>query len=139
MLFRLLRPRAHLADLPPFSARGRAGANRLLSLSRYGNVMAYDPGALQFALAAAVGDDPALVAELRSAFLQSAHAHVDALGRAQSDADWRLAASRLQGLAASFGAIRLMELAESAAEGAAGDPAILRRLDSAIALFSEGV
>ena len=32
-----------------------------------------------------------------------------------------------------------MELAESAAEGAAGDPAILRRLDSAIALFSEGV
>lgn len=99
--------------------------------------MAYDPGALQSALAAAVGDDPALVAELRSAFLQSAHAHLDALGRARCEADWQAAASRLQGLAASFGAIRLMELAGAAAEGAAGDPAILRRLDSAVAVFCD--
>lgn len=100
--------------------------------------MAYDPGALQSALAAAVGDDPALVAELRSAFLQSAHAHLDALGRARTDSDWRAAASRLQGLAGSFGAIRLMELAEVAADGAAGDPAALRRLNRAVAAFSDG-
>lgn len=105
---------------------------------RYGNAMAYDPGALQTALAAAVGDDPALVAELRSAFIDSAHAHIDALERSGCAPDWRRAACRLQGLAASFGAIRLMELAEEAAEGAPADPAILRRLDRAIASFTEG-
>lgn len=99
--------------------------------------MAYDPGALQFALAAAVGDDPALVAELRSAFLQSAHAQVDALGRTRCEADWRMGATRLHGLAASFGAIRLMELAETAAQGAPGDPAILNRLHGEIAAFSD--
>ena len=100
--------------------------------------MAYDPGALHTALAAAVGDDPALVAELRNAFLESAASHVDALGRSRCDANWRMAACRLQGLAASFGAIRLMELAAEAAEGAPGDPVILRRLDRAIAVFTEG-
>lgn len=99
--------------------------------------MAYDPGALETALAAAVGDDPALVAELRSAFLESAHAHLDALGRSRCDGNWRMAACRLQGLAASFGAIRLMDLAREAAEGAPGDPVILRELRQAIALFSE--
>ena len=99
--------------------------------------MAYDPGALHAALAAAVGDEPALVAELRGAFLESAHAHIDALGRARCDANWRMAAFRLQGLAASFGAIRLMELAIEAADGAPGDPVALRRLESAIASFTE--
>jgi hypothetical protein len=99
--------------------------------------MAYDPGALQTALAAAVGDDPALVAELRSAFLASAYAHVDALGRSRCDGNWRMAACRLQGLAASFGAIRLMELAAEAAEGAPGDPVILRRIDQAVAVFTD--
>ena len=99
--------------------------------------MAYDPGALQTALAAAVGDDPALIAELRFAFLASAHAHADSLGRARSDVDWRKAACRLQSLAASFGAMRLTELASEAMESAPGDPAMLRRIDSAIALFSD--
>jgi histidine phosphotransfer protein HptB len=99
--------------------------------------MAYDPGALQTALAAAVGDDPALIAELRFAFLASAHAHADSLGRARSDADWQTAACRLQSLAASFGAIQLTELANEAMENATGDPAVLRRIDRAIALFSD--
>jgi hypothetical protein len=99
--------------------------------------MAYDPGVLEVALAAAVGDDPTLIAELRFAFLASAHAHADSLGRARSDADWRTAACRLQSLAASFGAMRLMELASEAAEGAKGDPGVLRKIDRAIALFSD--
>lgn len=99
--------------------------------------MAYDPGALQTALAAAVGDDPALIIELRSAFLASAHAHADALGRAESDTDWSMAACRLQGLAASFGAIELMELAAEAADGSPGNPMILRRIDRAISAFTE--
>lgn len=99
--------------------------------------MAYDPGALQTALAAAVGDDPALIAELRFAFLASANAHSDSLGRARNDADWQKAACRLQSLAASFGAMRLTELANEAMESAPGDPAVLRRIDRAIALFSD--
>lgn len=99
--------------------------------------MAYDPGALQTALAAAVGDDPALIAELRFAFLASAHAHADSLGRARNDADWQTAACRLQSLAASFGAMQLAELANEAMENTPGDPAVLRRIDRAIALFSD--
>ena len=66
--------------------------------------MAYDPGAIDATLAAAVGDDPALIAELREAFLDSAGRVVEALERAESDEAWRNAAWRLKGLAASFGA-----------------------------------
>ncbi len=41
--------------------------------------MAYDPGAIDATLAAAVGDEPALIAELREAFLDggSDEPHVD--------------------------------------------------------------
>ncbi|HEX8418586.1 MAG TPA: Hpt domain-containing protein, partial [Sphingomonas sp.] len=34
--------------------------------------MAYDPGAIDATLAAAVGDEPGLIAELRLAFVESA-------------------------------------------------------------------
>ena len=95
--------------------------------------MAYDPGAIDAALAAAVGDDPALIADLRAAFLDSADRYVDALGRSRCDANWRQAACRLQGLAASFGAIGLMHLASAAGEGAPGDPVVLRDIRLAIA------
>lgn len=98
--------------------------------------MAYDPGALQTALAAAVGDDPALVAELRAAFLDSARRQLDALGGSRCDANWRVAACRLQGLAASFGAVELMELAGEAVVAAPGDPVALRRITHAIAAFT---
>ena len=97
--------------------------------------MAYDPGALRAALAAAVGDDPQLVAELRDAFLDSAARAAEMLGRSRSDGNWQMAARRLQGLAASFGAIDLMALAEAAADGAPGDPVVLRRIRAAIAEF----
>jgi HPt (histidine-containing phosphotransfer) domain-containing protein len=99
--------------------------------------MVYDPGALDAALAAAVGDDPALVAELRAAFLASAEAHALALVRASARDDWQAAAWRLQSLAASFGAIQLMELAQAAARGAVGDPVVLRRIGRAIAAFED--
>lgn len=97
--------------------------------------MAYDPGALEAALAAAVGDDPSLVAELRAVFLDSAAKHRDAMGRARCDGNWRMSALRLQGLAASFGAVELMQLATGAFDGAPGDPVVLRRIDAAIAAF----
>lgn len=97
--------------------------------------MAYDPGALNTALAAAVGDDPSLIAELRTAFMDSALRQADLLSRARCDANWQMAAWRLKGLAASFGAVRLMNAAEAAAIAAPGDPVALRRVNSAISSF----
>ena len=94
--------------------------------------MAYDPGQIDATLAAAVGDDPALVAELREAFLDSAKQCLTALAQAPDAAGWQDAAWRLKGLAGSFGAIRLMELADRIAAGPAGDPALLKRLRQAI-------
>lgn len=97
--------------------------------------MAYDPGALNTALAAAVGDDPSLIAELRTAFMDSALRQADLLSRARCDANWQMAAWRLKGLAASFGAVRLMDAAEAAATSAPGDPVAVRRVNSAISSF----
>lgn len=92
--------------------------------------------ALNTSLAAAVGDDQALVAELRSAFLESASRHVDAMQRATSDADWREAGLRLKGLAASFGATALMALAGHAAETGRGDAQALGEIERALAVLA---
>ncbi|MET0371984.1 MAG: Hpt domain-containing protein [Sphingobium sp.] len=94
--------------------------------------MSYDPGALDAALAAAVGDDSSLIADLRFAFMESAARQIDLLARARCDANWELAAWRLKGLAASFGVVGLMTLADEAAQSAPGDPVILRRLRGAL-------
>ena len=98
--------------------------------------MVYDPGALNASLAAAVGSDPALMAELRAAFLDSAARHADLMGRSRCDANWRIAASRLKSIAASFGAVGLAALAEEALTGAPGDPVVLRKLQAAIDDFA---
>lgn len=98
--------------------------------------MMYDPGELRAALAAAVGEDATLMAELRGAFLDGARAHADALARSAGGAEWRVAAMKLQGLAASFGAVDLMLLAEAAAAGPAADVASLRAIDAAIDGFA---
>ena len=90
--------------------------------------MAYDPGAIDATLAAAVGDEPALIAELRQAFLDSAKGGLIALETARDPESWRAAAWRMKGLSASFGAITLMRLASEAAEGEPLDAALLRRL-----------
>lgn len=95
--------------------------------------MAYDPGAIDATLAAAVGDDPALLAELREAFLDSAKQGLAALEEATTDDAWREAACRLKGLAGSFGAVRLMALAEELARAPAGDATLLKRARSAVA------
>jgi len=93
--------------------------------------MAYDPGAIDATLAAAVGDEPALIAELRIAFVDSAEKAIAAIETAKSDEDWALGAARLKGLAASFGAVRLMSLAAEAAE-APGNPEAVRKLRRAV-------
>lgn len=94
--------------------------------------MAYDPGAIDATLAAVVGDDPALAAELRLAFVESARRALVALEKAPDEPAWRDAAARLRGLAASFGATRLMRQAEEAGQGAP-DAAVLRALHRAVA------
>ena len=95
--------------------------------------MSFDYGALDAALTAAVGDDQSLIAELRTAFLESAKRQLDLLQRSRCDANWEYAAWRLKGLAASFGATNVLELADEAAQSAPGDPVILRKLERAIA------
>ncbi len=99
--------------------------------------MSFDYGALDAALAAAVGDDQSLIAELRTAFLDSAKRQVDLLHRARCDANWQYAAWRLKGLAASFGATQVLNLAEEAANAAPGEPTVLRRLEQAIAAIED--
>lgn len=101
--------------------------------------MAYDPGALDKTLAAAVGDDPILISELRSAFVQSAQRQVSALHNAVNDQQWQVAAWRLKGLAASFGVTDLMLLANQAAEGAPFDRRLLDRIDKSLASFSSSL
>lgn len=95
--------------------------------------MTFDYGAFDAALTAAVGDDQSLVADLREAFLNSAKRQVDLLQRARCDANWEYAALRLKGLAASFGATHVMNLAQEAAISAPGEPTVLKKLDRAIA------
>ncbi|RDE05329.1 Hpt domain-containing protein [Sphingomonas aracearum] len=94
--------------------------------------MAYDPGQIDATLAAAVGDEPGLIAELREAFLDSAKRTLAVLDGA-SDADaWHTGAARLKGLAASFGAVRLMALADEAMAAPPREPAMMRRLHRAV-------
>lgn len=93
--------------------------------------MAYDPGAIDATLAAAVGDEPALIAELRVAFFDSAQRSLIAMEAATDAEGWRAAAWRLKGLAASFGAVRLMALSTEAAE-LPRDSAMLGRLKRAV-------
>ena len=92
--------------------------------------------ALSSSLAAAVGDDQALVAELHGAFLESATRHLNAMRAAGTDSDWREAALRLKGLAASFGATALMTQACRAADSRRGDPAMIGDLERGVAVLS---
>jgi len=90
--------------------------------------MAYEVGALDATLSAAAGEDAALFAELRTAFIESLARQVDLLGRARCDGNWQITAMRIKGLAASFHADALMDLAEEALEAAPGDPIAVRKI-----------
>jgi HPt (histidine-containing phosphotransfer) domain-containing protein len=94
--------------------------------------MAYDPGAIDATLAAAVGDEPQLIEELRNAFLEGVERGLENLERARDPQEWRTAAWRLKGLAASFGAIRLMAIATEAADAPPQDMVTLRKLRRAV-------
>ncbi|MBA4163422.1 MAG: Hpt domain-containing protein [Erythrobacter sp.] len=98
--------------------------------------MAFESGALDATIAAAAGDDAALIAELRATFVESARRQLDLLRRSRCDGNWSVAAMRLKGLAASFHVEDLMQLAQQALDGVPGDPAILRQIDGAIQKLS---
>ncbi|HOB13222.1 MAG TPA: Hpt domain-containing protein [Novosphingobium sp.] len=98
--------------------------------------MAYEAGALDATLAAAAGDDPLLFSELRQAFIESVARQLDLLRRSRCDGNWQVAALRLKGIAATFHAERLIALADEAADGAPGDPAVLRRMQTFIDEFA---
>ena len=70
--------------------------------------------------------------DLRNAFTGSARDLADLMRRARCDANWAVAALRLKGLAATFGIIPLIQLAEAAMAGAPGDPAVLRDINQVI-------
>ncbi|HEX4847620.1 MAG TPA: Hpt domain-containing protein [Novosphingobium sp.] len=92
--------------------------------------MAYEAGALDATLAAAAGADAVLFSELRQAFMESVARQLDLLRRSRCDGNWQMSALRLKGIAATFHAEQLIALAEEAAEGAPGDPAVLRRIQN---------
>lgn len=91
--------------------------------------MAYEAGALDATLAAAAGEDPGLLAELRAAFVESLERQIDLLKRSRCDGNWNVAAMRLKSLAASFHAGDLIVLAEEAIAAAPGEPTVVRRLE----------
>jgi len=99
--------------------------------------MAFDPGALNASLAAAVGSDAALMAELKVAFVESVARQLDLLSRSRCDANWEIAAARLKSIAASFGARDLIAIADEALAGAPGDPVVLRKIAGAIDDFNQ--
>ncbi len=99
--------------------------------------MAFDPGALNASLAAAVGSDPELMAELKCAFVESVARQLDLLGRSRCDANWEIAAARLKSIAASFGALGMIALADEAQQGAPGDPVVLRKIAFALDEFAQ--
>jgi HPt (histidine-containing phosphotransfer) domain-containing protein len=93
--------------------------------------MAYDA-----TLAAAAGDNAALMRELRGAFLESAARQLDLLKRARCDGNWNVAAMRLKGLAASFHADELLAAAEHALNAAPGEPLAIREIEAVLARFT---
>ena len=91
--------------------------------------MAYEQGAFDATLTAAAGQDLELFAELRAAFCESLERHLDLLKRARCDGNWAIAAQRLKGLAASFHASELIDLADEAIGAAPGEPTVVRRIE----------
>jgi histidine phosphotransfer protein HptB len=98
--------------------------------------MAYNPGALESVLVAAVGEEPALINELRVAFLESAKMHVRAMERAVTLSDWQFSAMRLHSLAASFGARRIMDAAIASARTPYIDKPALQKITRAISALN---
>jgi HPt (histidine-containing phosphotransfer) domain-containing protein len=99
--------------------------------------MKHDALAIERTLAAAIGDEPGLAAELQAVFFESAARHALAMTQAEDATAWRDAALRLKGCAASFGATDLQAAAHHAAEAGAGDPLVLSAVAAALGALGE--
>ena len=99
--------------------------------------MAYHSASFDSALAKAAGEDAAIAGELRAAFLGSVEQQLDLLKRARCDANWYQAAERLRGLAASFAADELMDMAQAALQAAPGEPTVITSIETFIHKFGE--
>ena len=91
--------------------------------------MAFATFDLDATIAAAAGEDPTLLGELRAVFAESLERQIDLLRRARCDGNWAVAAMRLKGLGASFHAPELVRLAELALDSARGEPVVIRDLE----------
>lgn len=98
--------------------------------------MAFEGGNLNMALVAAVGDDAALVHDLRRAFLESADRQLDLLSRAGDESSWHMALWRLKGLCGSFGVVHMIALIEEAQGCKPGDPKMLRRMRNVLDMLA---
>jgi HPt (histidine-containing phosphotransfer) domain-containing protein len=102
----------------------------LNAVQRISLLMLYENSSLDATLAAAAGEDTALLQELRGAFAESLERQIDLLKRARCDGNWNIAAMRLKGLAASFHADALILLANEACEAAPGEPTVVRKIEA---------
>lgn len=100
--------------------------------------MAVENGKLDESLSALLGNDAAIIAELRAAFLESANRQLDLLKRSRCDGNWMVAAMRLKGLAASFDVAPLTIVAQGAIDAAPGDPAAIRAVDAVLTQIAGG-
>lgn len=95
--------------------------------------MTYEHGTIDSALAAVAGDEPAVIQDLRRAFVEGVTRATEAMHMAEDAGEWREAALRLKGLAASVNALTLMTLAAQAAERDGPDPQLLDRIGEQVA------
>ena len=107
-----------------------------LTLGPLTGAMVFESGSLNATIALAAGGDNALFQELRQAFIDSARQQLDLMQRARCDGNWHVAAARLKGIAASFHAKALIELASTALDGAPGDPLVLRQIGAFLDQFA---
>ncbi|WP_438731497.1 Hpt domain-containing protein [Parasphingorhabdus sp. DH2-15] len=87
-------------------------------------------------LSSSLGEDPELVAQLQTAFLDAVGTQIDLMSRSRCDGNWYVSAERLCGIAASFSAEGLLDLGRKASAGAPGDPVIVRELREWLAEFT---
>ncbi|WP_267433631.1 Hpt domain-containing protein [Sphingomonas sp. GM_Shp_1] len=95
--------------------------------------MTYEHGTIDSALAAVAGDEPAVIQDLRRAFVEGVTHVLEVMHLAENGQEWREAALRLKGLAASVNALPLMTLAAQAAERDGRDAALLDQIGKLVA------
>ncbi len=95
--------------------------------------MTYEHGTIDSTLAAVAGDEPAVIQELRHAFVEGVTRAMEAMHMAEDAGEWREAALRLKGLAASVNALPLMTLSAQAAELESPDAQLLDRIGDQVA------